>query len=230
MQWTDEGILLHLQPLGERKRLATFFCAEQGLVKGVVSVRKKQPLHITDVYQLRYQARLTTQLGQLYLEGSPLYPNMAIALQDTAKLHLQQYACALLKAVCPEHHRYPKLYVSTRRVLQEAVQAERLFKWELLLLDELGYELDLSQCAVTNKTTDLAYVSPRTGRAVSREAGEPYKDKLLPYPTMLQGASPPRDVQCSFAVTAYFLQKTLLAHVNAAPVMELRQRVVGGFR
>jgi DNA repair protein RecO (recombination protein O) len=115
----------------------------------------------------------------------------------------------------PERDPHPRLYEVLTAVLDHldhpGLAAELMVRFELMLLDELGFGLDLEACAATGATDDLVYVSPRSGRAVSREAGEPYRDRLLPLPAFLAGPATGEvekaDIEAAFLLTGYFLER-----------------------
>jgi DNA repair protein RecO (recombination protein O) len=137
-----------------------------------------------------------------------------------------------LVRLLPERDPHPELYAATLDVLRSfddfALWPARLVRWELQLLQELGFGLDLSECAATGAQTELAYVSPRSGRAVSREAGQPYGGKLLGLPAFMldDDATADRDeIAAGFALTGYFLERDVLApHGLAVP--QARERLI----
>jgi DNA repair protein RecO (recombination protein O) len=139
-------------------------------------------------------------------------------LDDPLRLAALQAACATMEAALPERHPYPRLFQSLNTLL-DTVHSDDTWlaayvRWEVTVLGELGFGLDLGTCAVTGQAEDLAFVSPRTGRAVSRDAARPYQDKLLILPKFLitSGVSaPPEDVLAGFRLTGWFLQNHVLA-------------------
>lgn len=142
----------------------------------------------------------------------------ASAMNDAARLAALSTMCTFLRLL-PERDAHPNLYEITMFVLGFLDDAEvwpvLFVRWEMALLDELGYGLDLGQCAATGCNDDLIYVSPKTGRAVSASAGEPYKDVLLPLPGFLIGGRASEvlagDVQRGFDLLGFFLEKHILA-------------------
>ena len=122
-----------------------------------------------------------------------------------------------LVKLLPERDPHPELYATTLHLLRSFNEPDiwptLLVHWEFQLLAELGFGLDLSECAATGTAEELVYVSPRSGRAVSREAGAPYGDKLLPLPAFLLDATAPlgpADIAAGFALTGFFLERDVL--------------------
>ena len=140
-------------------------------------------------------------------------------LDDAPRLAALAAVCALADATLPERHPYPQVFRALRHLL-DALEAggqwaESVVRWELALLGELGFGLDLAACAATGAVDDLAYVSPRSGRAVSREAAAPYAEKLLPLPPFLAqsegGAVSAADIVAGMRLTGWFLEKHVFA-------------------
>ena len=189
-----------------------------GLVRGGRSKRHRPVLQPGNELILTWKARLSDHLGQFQIEPETLRAGdlMTSALGLTGLQHL-----AFLVRLLPERHPYPKLYDALTIVLDhlEAPDAAGalLVRFELELLRDLGIGLDLTSCAATGSRNDLAYVSPKSARAVSREAGLPYHDRLLPLPAFLvegqrQAGSELTwtDVTQGFELTSFFLNRHLL--------------------
>jgi DNA repair protein RecO (recombination protein O) len=159
-----------------------------------------------------WRARLEEHLGNFALEPLELKAGLLIgeAMQLAALTTLTAEAQLL-----PEREPHPRLYEAMRVVLDALEDVDTwpalLVRWELGLLDELGFGLDLARCAATGTTEDLIYVSPKTGRAVSRSAGLAYRDRLLPLPAFLKGTQAGRsgqtDVVDGFKLTGFFLER-----------------------
>jgi DNA repair protein RecO (recombination protein O) len=180
--------------------------------------------------RVTWRARLSEHLGGFNLEL--IEAHAARALDDAAALAAIETLAGLARLL-PERDPHPQLYAGALHVIG-AFDAPRLWPallvhWELLLLQELGFGLDLSECAATGGDTELVYVSPRSGRAVSREAGEPYDAKLLKLPAFLRdddAAPSESELLAGFALTGYFLERDVLApHGLAMP--ETRERLIG---
>jgi len=192
MEWTDEAIVLSARPHGEAAVVATLLARAQGrhagLVPGGRSPRRRAALEAGTLVEARWRARLADQLGTLTLE--PVRQTAAAFLDDPARLAALSAVCAVAEAALPERAPHPAVYAGTRAMLDALPSdawAPAYVRWELGLAAELGFGLDLSACAATGAVDDLAYVSPRTGRAVSRGAGAPYADRLLRLPGFLAG-------------------------------------------
>ena len=191
MQWTDEAIVLSARKHGENsivvRVLSHHHGVYAGVVKGAHSKTNRGLYQSGNILTVTWNARLAEHIGML--KGEMVEPTAALVMQDAMKLAALTSACALIEIAMPERHPYPALYKHLRIFLHHLLHAEdwqeNYVKLELALLAESGFGLDLSECAATGQKDDLLYVSPKSGRSVSREAGEPYKDKLLPLPTFL---------------------------------------------
>src|SRR5262245_46675831 len=220
MECSDEGIILSLRPHGETGAVLELFTRRNGRHLGLVHggrSRKLRPiLQIGNHVDAGWKARLADNLGHFSVELRKGFA--ALLMEDGAALTALTSMAALTRLL-PERDPHPNLFEITQFVLgfldDRAVWPALMVRWELALLDELGFGLDLASCAATGKSTDLAYVSPKSGRAVSSEAGEPYRDRLLELPQFLRaGASGPvdtKDVLAGLALTGHFLAARVLA-------------------
>ncbi len=222
---TENALVLSARTLGEKSYVLSLFTAEQGRHLGVLKTKK---LPVTAAFvQARWQARLADQLGTFYVEETNAFS--AGYFDDRQRLACLMSLCALLDAALPERQAYPELYretVSFFSALDEYDFMARYIKWEVVLLTTLGFGLDLTACAGGGSAEDLAYVSPKTGRAVSREMGQPYHDKLLPLPAFLRpnGQGAPvgvHDIAAGLKLTGYFLS----THVLQKPLPLIRARL-----
>ncbi len=232
MEWRDEGLLLAVRPHGETAAIIEVFTAAHGrhggVVRGGASRRMTpflQPGHQLD---LTWRARLGEHLGHFTVE--PLRSRAAI-LSDRRALTGLNALCALRCVALPERESLPGLFAQTG-ALADALAAgdvwEPLYlRWELALLDALGFGLDLSTCAVTGAQTDLAYVSPRSGRVVSRVGAGDWADRLLPLPPVLQGGSGGHAE--ALALTGFFLTRGLEPVLQGRPLPEARNRLADLF-
>jgi DNA repair protein RecO (recombination protein O) len=217
VEWTDIGIVLGARRHGETSAVAELMTREHGrhlgLVRGGAGVRLKPVLQTGNLVSATWRARLDENLGYYVVEAMDLraasYLTAAYALYG---LHHLAALCRLL----PERDPHPPVFdllEHTIAGLGAPLPASALVAFfELQLLAELGFGLDLSSCAATGATTDLVYVSPRSGRAVSRQAGEPWRDKLLPLPAFLgaggEGQVPSlAELRDGFALTGFFLAR-----------------------
>ncbi len=231
MHWEDVGLIIHRQAFGEDKIILSIFTKEHGVCKAMLR-RNKRHGALTEIGQLVrcvWQGRLPEQLGQWTLE--PLDLVASKVLNDPNRLAALASCCQLLQLTLPEHAAYPWLYAQTQLLLEhigEEDWQQLYILWEVALLSATGFGLDLRTCAATGVTTDLVYVSPKSGRAVSMAAGEPYKDKLLPLPAFLLDltvSATPAMLADGVKLTGYFLQHAVLApHNRQLPV--LRGRII----
>lgn len=229
MDWRDEGLLISARPHGETAAIVEVFTASHGrhlgVVPGGLSRRMAPTLQPGNQLQLDWHARLDDHLGQFRVE--PLRVRSAILSSRRALAGLNAL-CALLHLALPEREPHTSLYASTitlaDALLSEGWEATYL-RWELRLLEELGYGLDLSRCAVTGQQDDLAHVSPRTGRAVSRGGAGDWAPRLLPLPAVLLGAALARDGAAAMALTGHFLDRALEPVLAGAALPVARQRL-----
>jgi DNA repair protein RecO (recombination protein O) len=238
MEWSDEGVVLSVRPHGETAAVLDLFTRRHGrhlgLVHGGRSRRLRPVLQTGNHVDATWKARLADHLGHFSVE---LRRGFAAPLMEDAAALAAMTSMVALARLLPERDPHPNLYEITLFVLgyldDRAVWPALVVRWELALLDELGFGLDLATCAATGTTANLVYVSPKSGRAVSAEAGEPYKDRLLALPGFLRagaaGAATRDDVLAGFALTGHFLEaRALLPHGLALP--EARGRLVGYLR
>jgi len=234
MDWNDEGIFLSAKPLGETSAVAELLTLGHGrhlgLVRGGRSRRLRPLLQPGNRLRVTWRARLSEHLGGFNVE---LMDAHAARVLDDASALAAIGSLAGLARLLPERDPHPALYAASLQVLSAFddpnVWLPLLVRWELQLLQELGFGLDLSECAATGHDTELVYVSPRSGRAVSREAGQPYDGKLLKLPAFLgddDATVDASDVVAGFALTGHFLERDVLApHGLAMP--QARERLVG---
>ncbi len=222
MEWSEEGIILATRPHGEAAAIIDVLTRghgrHAGLVRGGNARRLRSVIEPGNQVHVRWRARLADHLGTFTVE--PVFNRAAALIGDPLKLAGLTSACALAQLSLPERAPHPAVYDSLGLLLDMMAGLDEwgalLVRWELGLLETLGFGLDLSKCAATGSPEALVYVSPRTGRAVSRTAGEPYQDRLLPLPPFLLGAQmaaePPtrREVDDGLALTGFFLSRYLL--------------------
>ena len=235
MQWSDEAVILSVRPHGETAAIVEVLTREHGrhlgLVYGGRSRKARPTLQVGNHVDATWKARLTEHLGVLSVEPRRSYA--AESMEDAAALCALSSMCSLARQL-PERDPHPNLYEVTLFVLgfldDPTVWPALYVRWELALLDELGFGLDLSRCAATGGTTDLVYVSPRTGRAVSLQAGEPYKDRLLPLPAFLRGQTgngvQTADLLAGLDLSGHFLD-TRIYGPHDEQIPEPRQRLTG---
>ena len=193
MDWRDHGILLSLRRHGESAAIIDVFTEGHGRHAGVVrggAGRRMAPiLQPGAQLDLTWRARLEDHLGSYQAE--PLRSRAAAALSGRLSLAGLNAVTALLSFCLPERAAYPALYARTEQLLdlleQEELWPLAYLHWEVALLEEMGFGLDLTACAVTGTQEGLTYVSPKTGRAVSQAGAGEWADRLLPLPPVLLG-------------------------------------------
>lgn len=221
MEWQDEAIVLSVRPHGEGGGVVSLLSERHGrhagYVHGAKSSRMRGTLEPGNIVQAHWRARVEDQLGNFTLELEQSHT--AHLLDNRLKLLALQSAAALSDVTLPEREPHAPVYYGFRALL-EAMQNEfwgaAYVYWELRLLQELGFGIDLYKCAATGATEDLVWVSPRSGRAVCREAGEPYKYRLLAIPDFLsgRGGGDDADVYKGLKLTGYFITNRAFAHTT----------------
>jgi DNA repair protein RecO (recombination protein O) len=221
MEWRDEGLITGLKKYGETsvilETMTKMHGRHLGLVKGGRSKRMHAMLQPGNQIEIVWRARLDEHLGTFAVEATAL--RAARLLANAEALHALNLITSLLRLM-PERDPHPNLYRAASLIADELDTSEHipamLVRFEMIILAELGFGLDLDTCAATGGHEDLIYVSPKSGRAVSREAGAPYHDKLLALPTFLRDdrhaiKPPPCDIRAGFKLTEYFLMRDLFA-------------------
>lgn len=219
MRWSDEGIVLSLRPHGETSAIVEVFTRLHGryfgLVRGGRSKRLRPVLQPGNGVRAEWRARLPEHLGFMTVELGESHA--ARVLDDPLALCGLGAVCALARLV-PERDPHPGLFEGlafTLGLMHEArIWPALVVRWELELLNDLGFGLDLSKCAATGSRADLVYVSPKSGRAVSAAAGSPFADRLLGLPGFLLSndpAPPPADIIAGLELTGYFIERHVLA-------------------
>jgi DNA repair protein RecO (recombination protein O) len=238
MEWSDEGMILSVRPHGETGAVLELFTRQNGrhlgLVHGGRSRRLRPILQIGNHVEASWKARIADNLGHFALELRKSYA--ALVLDDAAALAALASIAALARLL-PERDPHPNLFEVTLFVLgyldEREVWPALLVRWELALLEELGFGLDLTSCAASGATTELTYVSPKSGRAVSTAAGEPYKERLLALPHFLLGRAPEgvsaADVAAGLALTEHFLLARVLRPRDLA-LPDARNRLLSYLR
>ncbi len=231
MQFTDAAIILTTRKLGEHSIMVRALTQEHGVYAGAVrgghSKQQRGLWQPGNQVDLTWKARLAEQVGSF--SGELHEAVAAYAMQDRAALSALTSATTLIHTLVPERAPHPMLYRALHDFTQAIVTKEwqlAYARFELALLSECGFQLDLSSCAATGRKEDLIYVSPKSGHAVSREAGVPYHEKMLPLPAfILSGhhtATPP-DIRDSLRLTGYFLEHWLLIpHEKSIPAARKR--------
>ena len=220
MEWVDDGIVLSCRSHGETGQIVMAMTRHHGRHAGLVrGVRRGHALQPGTTGQMRWRARLAEHLGSLTIDV--LETPAASVLHDADRLAALASACALVESAVPERAPYPHVYdgfAALLGFLDQPIWDGVYVGWELQLLAALGFGLDLTRCAATGANDDLAYVSPRTGRAVTLSAGEPYRDKLLALPGFLigRGDATADAVADGLALTGHFLDRLLFGQGHRA--------------
>jgi DNA repair protein RecO (recombination protein O) len=221
MEWTDTGIVLGTRRHGEANAILEVMTVAHGrhlgMVRGGAATRLRPVLQPGNTVIVTWRARLEEHLGQYTVEGIAL--RAASYLDRAHALYGVTHVAALCRLL-PERDPHTAVFDALLGLVDDLDEplwfGARLARFELQILAELGFGLDLSECAATGTTEDLAYVSPRSGRAVSRAAAGPWRDKLLPLPAFM--AMPDsveerpgvQEVAAAFALTGYFLERRVL--------------------
>lgn len=237
VSWEDQGIVLAVRPFGEHDAILTLLSEGQGrhagIVKGGAGKSARGLLQPGNLVKAWWRARLDEQLGTFTLELSR--PFAASAMTEAAALAGLASLCAMIDATLPEREAHGAVFRHTLHLLEhlgaEGWEAEYVL-WELALLRDMGYGLDLSTCAATGTTEDLVYVSPRSGRAVSRAAGQPYGARLFALPAFLRDDNirpdGPFEIAQGLALTEYFFDTHVFGpHSRQVPAP--RQRFAARF-
>jgi DNA repair protein RecO (recombination protein O) len=237
MDWRDEGALLSVRRHGETAAIVEVFTAAHGRHLGVVrggAGRRLAPiLQPGSQLDLTWRARLDAHIGTFVAE--PLRSRSAALMADRAALSALAAITALLGFALPEREPHPALYARTIALL-DALGADpgwpaSYLRWELALLEELGFGLDLTHCARTGATEDLAYVSPRSGAAVCRAAAGEWAARLLPLPAVLRGGEgEAADILAGLRTTGHFLDAWLAPALGDRPLPAARDRLVAALQ
>tara|TARA_B100002051_G_scaffold255403_1_gene271000 strand:+ start:59 stop:790 length:732 start_codon:yes stop_codon:yes gene_type:complete len=234
MEWHDDGIVLTARKHGESSAIVTLLTREHGrhagLVRGGMGRRKRGLFQPGNRVRATWRARLAEHLGSYTCEMTAAVA--APFMDDRLRLAGLSAICAVAEAALPERERYEPVYEGMRillDVLDQDIWPTIYVKWEMGLLQELGFGLDLTCCAATGITENLTYVSPKSARAVSADAAEPFKHVLLRLPGFLidtgQTASWP-DIADGLRLTGFFLDRQVFAHTRECKAPLARGRLV----
>jgi len=223
MDWDAPAIILHARPYGEADAIATVLTeahgAHRGLARGAQSRTRTALWQPGNLVQVRWVGRLSDQLGSFTAEL--VHPAAALVLDDPLALAMLTAACAVAEGALPEREPHPEAFDHLLHLLARLPRPEEqmphLIRWEALLLRTLGYGLDLAACAITGTQGDLAYVSPKSGRAVSAAAAGQWKERLLPLPPFLaQESAPgsPSEWADGLRLTGHFLARDVFGLQN----------------
>lgn len=216
MEWVDQGVVLSARRYGEGGAIASILThghgRHAGLVRGGGSKAQRGVLLPGNRVQVRWRARLDDHLGAFVCEL--LHADAANLLVDRDRLACLSAACAVAESGLPEREPCPEAYGRLLGLLDALARPEDdwaavYVRWEVSLLAELGYGLELGYCAATGSNDQLIYVSPKSGQAVSASAGEPYRERLLPLPAFVvgEGGTCPADIAAGLRLTGHFLER-----------------------
>jgi len=236
IEWRDDAIVLSARKHGENALILSVLTKERGrhagLVRGGQSRKLKGVLQPGNRISVDWRARLEEHLGTMTVE--PVAGHAASLMMESGRLLAMTAALAMVEAAFAEREPHPDAFDSLDALmvaLDDPMWAETYVRWEVGFLAELGFGLDLSACAATGVTENLHYISPKTGRAVSEEAGAPYRDKLLPLPSFLvgRGNAGPDAISTALDATAFFLRRHVFDLLDK-PIPDARQRLNARFR
>ena len=215
MEWTEDALILGCRKHGETSVILEVMTRERGrclgLVRGGRSRRLQPTLQAGNQVTVTWRARLEDHLGVFSVD--PLHLRAASLMETSIGLNGLQTLASHLRLL-PERDPHVGLVDAAEIIIDNlpdpTLTAALIVRFELALLDELGFGLDLNECVATGARDDLIYVSPKSGRAVCREAGAPYHDKMLTLPTFLKSDTPSLshdEVAAAFALTGFFLAR-----------------------
>ena len=233
MEWRDEALILSARPFGENSKIVEVLAAREGraagMVRGARSKRMRALLQPGNKVEATWRGRLDDQLGTFQLE---LIEARAGLVMEHAFAAYGLASMASLLAFLPERDPHPRLYAAADALVEAFALAEAAaeagVRFEVILLEEFGFGLDLSRCVATGTVENLVYVSPRSGGAVSRGAGAPYADRLLPLPQFLVDPSVTVDAASiaeGYRMTGHFLATNVAGLANRR-MPEARERFV----
>jgi DNA repair protein RecO (recombination protein O) len=235
VEWCESAIVLAARPHGESSVVATLLTASYGAHAGLVQAargRKGGGIQPGNRVMARWRARLPEHLGSFTIEAEA---NGAAALMDQPlRLTALQAACSLVAVSMPEREPHPGIYEATAALIDTLpgpAWDAAYVAWEVGLLRILGFGLDLTRCAATGANDTLTYVSPRTGRAISESASEPWRDRLLRLPGFLigRGTAEPNDILDGLILTGHFLERVAFAATHS-PLPAARTRFIESYR
>lgn len=238
IEWREEGVLLSVRKHGESAAIVEVLTRDHGRHAGVV--RGGQSRKVAPILQpgaqldLTWGARLEDHLGHFTVE--PLRSRAARLMSDRLALAGLSAVTAMTAFVLPEREAHPAFYDRTVQLLDLMGETDAwplaYLRWEVALLEEMGFGLDLTSCAVTGAAEGLIYVSPRSGRAVSAAGAGAWKDRLLPLPPALMGLGPAPDAEITegLRTTGHFLAHSLAPALGDKPLPTARDRLLAALK
>ena len=234
MEWTSEGVIVSVRKYGENSviidTLTPTHGRHLGVVRGGASRKMAATIQPGSQVKLEWRARLEEHLGNFRVEQLESRSDM---FDDRLRLAALSSICSIVTFSFPERMPVAELYNSTLNLmdtLNTGGDWKPLYAlWELQVLEEMGFGLDLTSCAVTNVTQDLIYVSPKSGRAVSRKAAGEWMERLLPLPSFLRNkfeTANNEDILNSLKTTGHFLSSWLATSLGERKLPEARNRLI----
>jgi DNA repair protein RecO (recombination protein O) len=230
MDWDAPAIVLDARPYGEGDAIATVMTSEhgahRGLARGGAARGRTATWQPGNLVHVRWVARLAEQLGSFSAEL--VHPGAALAMDDALALAMLSAACAVAEGSLPEREPHPRVFDGLLHLIAHLSQGQAmlsdLVRWETVVLADLGYGLDLTCCAVTGDTSGLAFVSPKTGRAVTTTGAGVWAERLLRLPSFLVGGNEatPVDWRDGLRLTAHFLTRDAFGYQHR-PLPAARQ-------
>tara|TARA_B100000287_G_C20447616_1_gene708169 strand:+ start:137 stop:877 length:741 start_codon:yes stop_codon:yes gene_type:complete len=237
MNWTDEGLLLSVNPHGEKSAILQVLTRTKGLHAGIIqnafSKKMSSILQPSSQLQLDWSSRLEEHLGTYKVDL--LKTRVDIFLSNKIALDMFNSISSLCISILAERDPMPEFYEKTINFLDQIVTKKNweflYLDWELQLLTSIGYGLDLKKCVASGSTENLFYISPKSGKAVSREIGLKYDKKLLRFPSILRDKKKYNDFSRSelvagLSITGFFLKKWLTYSFQNKQTMKIRQRLI----
>jgi DNA repair protein RecO (recombination protein O) len=222
MDWNAPAIVLDARPYGEGDAIATVMTAEhgahRGLARGGAARGRTAIWQPGNLVQVHWVARLAEQLGSFSAEL--VHPAAALAMDDALELAMLSATCAVAEGTLPEREPHPRVFDGLLHLIahlsQGAVLLSDLIRWETVVLADLGYGLDLTRCAVTGETAGLAFISPKTGRAVTAAGAGAWTSRLLRLPSFLVGGNEASraDWRDGLRLTGHFLERDAFGHYH----------------
>lgn len=227
--WTDQALILEVTKFGDSDAIVQLFTAAHGVCRGVVkrgfTPKSRADLQPATLVQATWKARLPEHMGNVTLEGAHGFASRV--MHDPMRLAAVGSVTALLAACLAERDPHPDLYHAAIDFLKHVGAGVEPIVWlteyvrlEMALLEQSGFGLDLGECAATGQQEELVYVSPRSGRAVSRRAGAPYHDRMLALPAFLTTGDLPdglEEITQGLALTGHFIDTRLLPALHRHP-------------
>jgi DNA repair protein RecO (recombination protein O) len=233
LQWQENSVILSSKSFAENSRVVTVFNKTIGKTSGLVK-NKRMSVQLGDISNILWKGRTHDQLGTFKIEN--IFSPFTYAFNNPLGIFAIDSICFLCCIGLPEKAPHQKLFNTLKTLLLSISQENWLVNYalfEINFLSEIGFGLDLSKCALTKKTEDLFYVSPRTGCAATRSAGEKYKDKLFVLPQFLISKNTPSiaptiyDITRALLITGHFL-KMYFSGINNGKLPLSRDYLIAG--